>query len=139
MRTYALLSIDVCNDAICGHRDISSSGCSGDKGRSAQSLAWPVVLKADHCHIPCPRLFVADFFADARDLLGVRQSCQSWSRARSPHSARPNRDEYREGFPGHRPPPSTSYLFRVWSCRRSVPFFGRNKPAIGKGLLPVEL
>jgi len=139
MQKSAQPSIVAYNAAICGHPDISFSCYSYGTDRSNRSLAWPIVHEADRYHIPCRLQSEQDFFGDARVHFSAPQSFQSSVPTISSHSARPNRDEHREGLPGHRPPPSTLYPFRVWSFRRIGPFFCRGKTAIGEGFFPVQL
>lgn len=139
MQRSAQPSIVACNAAICGHPDISLLCYFFDMGKSIQCPFWPIAHEAGHCHIPGLPQYEQDFFVDDHARFLAQRSSLSSVPATSSHSARPNRDEHREGLPGHRPPPSTSYLFRVWSFRRMGPFFCRSKTAIGEGLFPVQL
>ena len=139
MQMSAQPSIDAYNAAICGHPDISFSCYFSGTGKSNRCLVWPIVHAAGHCHILCQPQSELDFSGDDPARFWAPQSSRWSVPAVSSHSARPNRDEHREGLPCHRPPPSTSYLFRVWSFRHIRPFFCRGKTAVSKCFFPVQL
>lgn len=139
MRKSAQPSIYAYIASICVHPDISFSYYYSDTGISIRCHARPIFYEADRCHIPCQQQSFSDFFWDDHLPVWAPRSSQWSVRATSSHSARPNRDEHREGLPGHRPPPSTSYPFRVWSFQHKCPFFCRGKAAVSKGFFPFKL
>src|SRR6516162_4515380 len=51
----------------------------------------------------------------------------------------PRQVGFPEEHPCRRPPPSTLFPCRAWSCRRTRPLFCRSEAPVHEGLAPIEL